>query len=202
MFQKIFSRAKPKTEKQKIIVVSGLPRSGTSMMMKMLSAGGLPIVTDNQREADDDNPNGYFEVELSKRLKDGEVDWIYQVQGKVVKVISYLLEYLPDDLAYDVIFMDREISEILASQKKMLRRRNEQNSFSDDEMGEQFRSHVKAVKYWVARKPNMRIMYVNYNMMVSAPKPLCDSIIEFLGVPLNADAMKSIPSGKLYRNRS
>src|SRR5689334_5038939 len=101
MFQKIFSRSQPaQAKKQKIVVVSGLPRSGTSMMMKMLAAGGLSILTDNQREADDDNPNGYFEVELSKRLKDGEVDWIYQAQGRAVKVISYLLEFLPEDLAY------------------------------------------------------------------------------------------------------
>src|SRR5690349_7751391 len=102
MFQKIFSRSQTQqVKKQKIVVVSGLPRSGTSMMMKMLAAGGVPIVTDNERTADDDNPNGYFEIESSKRLKDGEVDWIYQAQGKAVKVISYLLEFLPDDLTYD-----------------------------------------------------------------------------------------------------
>jgi hypothetical protein len=171
-------------------------------MMKMLSAGGLALVTDNQREADDDNPNGYFEVELSKRLKDGEVTWINGAQGKAVKVISYLLEFLPDDLAYDVIFMDREISEILASQKKMLRRRNEQNPISDEEMGEQFRSHVKAVKYWIARKPNMRVLYVSYNHMMDEPGVLCNSIVEFLDLPLNVDAMRIVPNQDLYRNRS
>jgi hypothetical protein len=203
MFQKLFSRSQPQlAKKQKIVIVSGLPRSGTSMMMKMLATGGLSIVTDNEREADDDNPNGYFEIESSKRLKDGEVDWIYGAQGKAVKVISYLLEYLPEDLAYDIIFMDREISEILASQKKMLQRRNEQSLVSDNEMGEQFRSHVKAVKYWVARKPNMRVMYVNYTDMVSDPEALCSSITEFLGLPLNVDAMKSVPNKELYRNRS
>ncbi len=203
MFQKIFSRSRPKSaEKQKVVVVSGLPRSGTSMMMKMLSAGGLPIVTDSQREADDDNPNGYFEVELSKRLKDGEVNWIYDAQGKVVKVISYLLEFLPDNLTYDIIFMDREITEILASQKKMLQRRNEVTTISDEEMEAQFRAHVKAVKYWVARKPNMRVLYVSYNEMMSQPLELCSAIVEFLGIPLNMDAMQSVPNQSLYRNRS
>jgi hypothetical protein len=203
MFQKLFSRSHPQSvKKQKIVVVSGLPRSGTSMMMKMLAAGGLSIVTDNEREADDDNPNGYFEIESSKRLKDGEVDWIYHAQGKAVKVISYLLEFLPEDLTYDIIFMNREISEILASQKKMLHRRNEESSISDDEMGEQFRSHVKAVKYWVPRKPNMRVMYVNYTDMVGEPESLCAPIVEFLGLPLNIDAMRSVPNKELYRNRS
>jgi hypothetical protein len=203
MFQKIFSRSQPKPgKKQKIVVVSGLPRSGTSMMMKMLAAGGLSILTDNEREADDDNPNGYFEVELSKRLKDGEVNWIYQAQGKAVKVISYLLEFLPEDLTYDIIFMNREISEILASQKKMLQRRNEQSPVSDEEMGEQFRSHVKAVRYWVARKPNMRVLYVNYHEMVNEPELLCTSIVEFLDLPLNIGAMQSVPNQGLYRNRS
>ena len=120
MFKKLFSREKSNKPKQKVVVVSGLPRSGTSMMMKMLAEGGLSIVTDSEREADEDNPNGYFEIELSKKLKDGVVDWIYDAPGKVVKVISYLLEFLPADLTYDIIFMDREIPEILASQKKML----------------------------------------------------------------------------------
>lgn len=203
MFERIFSRSNRKpAEKQKVVVVSGLPRSGTSMMMKMLSAGGLSMVTDNQRKADDDNPNGYFEVELSKRLKDGEVDWIEHAQGKAVKVISYLLEFLPEDLTYDILFMDREISEILASQKKMLQRRNEQNPISDEEMGDQFRSHVKAVKYWVARRPNMRVLYVSYNQMMHEPEILCASIVEFLGLPLNVDAMQAVPNQDLYRNRS
>jgi len=87
-------------------------------------------------------------------------------------VISYLLEFLPDDLSYDIVFMEREIGEILASQRKMLQRRNETSALSDAEMETQFREHLRAVKYWAARKPNMRILFVKYSQMVEAPDPL------------------------------
>lgn len=199
MFKKLFS-TQP-TEKQKIIIVSGLPRSGTSMMMKMLAEGGLPIVTDALREADEDNPNGYFEIEQIKALKDGEKQWLKDANGKVVKVISYLLEFLPENIQYDVIFMEREIHEVLASQKKMLERRNETNTISDEEMEKQYRDHLKAVKYWVARQPNMRVLYVKYNEMVNAPTELCPSIAEFLEKDLNVQAMQVVPNQSLYRNR-
>ncbi len=201
MFKNLFSRTKP-AEKQKVVVVSGLPRSGTSMMMKILEEGGMEIVTDKQREADEDNPNGYFEVEVSKTLKDGNTDWVYAARGKAVKVISYLLEFLPDDLEYDIIFMEREIQEILASQKKMLARRNETSHISDEEMAAQFRDHVKAVKYWVARKPNMRVLYVKYNEMLNNPSELCVSVMEFLERSMVISAMQDVPTQSLYRNRS
>ena len=201
MFKKIFSRPKEAHSKN-VIIVSGLPRSGTSMMMKMLAEGGLSAVVDSLREADEDNPNGYFEIESSKSLKDGEKKWLYDAQGKVVKVISYLLEFLPDDLSYDIIFMEREIGEILASQQKMLMRRNETSMLSDVEMEAQFREHLRAVKYWTARKPNMRILFVKYSEMVNAPETLCQSIVDFLEMPLDLKAMQSVPSQSLYRNRS
>lgn len=172
------------------------------MMMKMLTEGGLSAVVDSLRQADEDNPNGYFEIESSKALKDGDKKWLYEAKGKVVKVISYLLEFLPDDLAYDVIFMEREISEILASQRKMLQRRNETSTLTDAEMEAQFREHLRAVKYWAARKPNMRILFVKYNQMVESPETFCKSIVEFLEIPLDLKAMQSVPSQSLYRNRS
>ncbi len=198
----IFVKRNQKKENKKIIIVSGLPRSGTSMMMKMLAEGGLSTVVDSLRQADEDNPNGYFEIEASKTLKDGEKKWLYDAQGKVVKVISYLLEFLPDDLAYDVIFMEREISEVLASQRKMLQRRNETSKLSDSEMETQFREHLRAVKYWAARKPNMRILFVKYSQMVEAPETLCKSIVDFLEIPLDLKAMQLVPNQSLYRNRS
>jgi len=201
MFKKLFSRPKEAHSKN-VIIVSGLPRSGTSMMMKMLAEGGLSAVVDSLRQADEDNPNGYFEIESSKSLKDGEKKWLYDAQGKVVKVISYLLEFLPDDLSYDIIFMEREIGEILASQQKMLMRRNETSMLSDVEMEAQFREHLRAVKYWAARKPNMRILFVKYSEMVNAPETLCQSIVDFLEMPLDLKAMQSVPSQSLYRNRS
>ena len=198
---KLTSRGQKET-KQPIYIVSGLPRSGTSMMMKMLASGGLPVVMDSIRQADEDNPNGYFEIELSKKLKDGEVNWVYEAPGKVVKVISYLLEYLPKDLNYYVVFMEREIREILASQHKMLERRNEKSLVSDEEMTAQYNDHLRAVKYWLPRQPNIRVLYVSYNSMMNQPEKLCNSIVNFLELPLDVEAMREVPNPSLYRNRS
>jgi hypothetical protein len=202
MLKNILANRSQKKETKRVIVVSGLPRSGTSMMMKMLVEGGLPAVVDSLRQPDEDNPNGYFEIEASKSLKDGDKKWLYAAHGKVVKVISYLLEFLPDDLSYDIIFMERELCEILASQRKMLQRRNETSALSDAEMEAQFREHLRAVKYWTARKPNMRILFVKYSAMVKSPETLCKSIVDFLEISLDEKAMQSVPSQSLYRNRS
>ncbi|MBK8615881.1 MAG: sulfotransferase domain-containing protein [Anaerolineales bacterium] len=109
---------------------------------------------------------------------------------------------MPDDLSYDIIFMEREIGEILASQQKMLQRRNEKSTHSDAEMEAQFREHLRAVKYWAARKTNMRILFVKYSEMVKDPESLCKSIVDFLEIPLDLQAMQSVPNQSLYRNRS
>jgi hypothetical protein len=203
LFSKLISRpSKEKDKVRPIYIVSGLPRSGTSMMMKMLSSGGLPVLMDSIRQADEDNPNGYFEIELSKKLKDGEVNWVYEASGKVVKVISYLLEYLPKDLNYYVLFMEREIREILASQHKMLERRNEKSLISDEEMTAQYNDHLRSVKYWLPRQPNIHVLYVSYNSMMNQPEELCDSIVNFLELPLDVNAMREVPNPSLYRNRS
>ncbi len=185
-----------------IIVVSGLPRSGTSMMMKILAEGGLTIVTDELRRADDDNPNGYFELETVKQMAAGNVEWLANAGGKVVKVISALLEYLPSQYSYKVIFMEREIKEILASQQKMLRRRNETSQVDDAEMEAQFRKHLAVVKPWLMRQPNMDVLYVSYNALMTDPEPLCRRVVEFTGAPLNLDRMLSVPNEQLYRNRA
>jgi hypothetical protein len=185
-----------------IIVVSGLPRSGTSMMMKILAEGGLPIVTDELRRADDDNPNGYFELESVKQMSAGNVEWLAHAGGKVVKVISALLEYLPSQYSYKVIFMEREIKEILASQRKMLARRNETSTIDDSEIEAQFRKHLAIVKPWLIRQPNMDVLYVSYNALMSDPEPLCRRVVEFTGAPLNLDRMLGVPNAQLYRNRA
>ena len=105
-----------------VIIVSGLPRSGTSMMMKMLEAGGLKILTDNLREADANNPKGYYEFERVKQMKDGNLAWLPDAVGKVVKIVTGLIIYLPSDYKYKIIFMKRDLNEVLSSQKKMLGR--------------------------------------------------------------------------------
>jgi hypothetical protein len=192
---------KKKSSKEPIIVVSGLPRSGTSMMMKILSEGGLLPVTDALRSADDDNPEGYYELETVKQMAAGNVDWLSEAGGKVVKVISALLEYLLPEYSYKVIFMEREISEILASQRKMLARRNKESQVDDAEMEAQFRKHLSVVKPWLARQPHMDVIYVSYNALMSDPEPLCRRVVEFTGLSLNLDRMLTVPRGDLYRNR-
>ena len=199
---KLFSRRKSPEKKQPVVVVSGLPRSGTSMMMKMLQAGGLELLTDSIRSADDDNPNGYFEFERVKQMTSGDRAWLEDANGRVVKVISALLEHLPTDRHYKVLFMEREIQEVLASQKKMLDHRGEVSKVTDEEMADQYRAHLKAVKPWLARQPHMEVLYVGYNSMMSDPEPLCRRVIEFLGMPLDLEKMRAVPNAKLYRNRA
>jgi len=200
---KLFSKPPTRAaEKQPIIVVSGLPRSGTSMMMKMLVEGGLPVVTDEIRRPDDDNPNGYFELEVVRQLKEGKFAWLKQANGKVVKVISALLEYLPQQYQYKVIFMERESKETLASQKKMLEHRGETSKMSDEEMEQQFHAHVAALKPWIIRQPNMDVLYIKYNALMAEPEPFCEQIADFLNVPLNQTRMLTVPDRQLYRNRA
>ena len=182
-------------------MVSGLPRSGTSMMMKILAEGGLPIITDELRQADTDNPNGYYETETVKQLSAGNVGWLSNAGGKVVKVISALLEHLPAQYQYKIIFMEREIQEVLASQRKMLRRRNEESKMDDAGMEAQFQKHIAAVKPWLARQPNMDVLYISYNDLVSDPEPLCGRVVEFIRAPLNVSRMLAVPNAELYRNR-
>lgn len=203
MINKLFSGFGKKAQSKKpIVVVSGLPRSGTSMMMKILSEGGLQIVTDELRTADEDNPNGYFEFETVKQMSTGNVAWLSNAGGKVIKVISALLEFLPTEYSYKIIFMEREIKEILASQRKMLARRNETSQIEDAEMEAQFRKHLSIVKPWLVRQPNMEVIYVNYNALMSHPEPLCRRVVEFVDAPLDMNRMLSVPKGELYRNRA
>ena len=200
---KFFSApGKKKLADKPIIIVSGLPRSGTSMMMKMLNAGGLQIVTDEIRRADDDNPNGYFELETVKLLPEGNFMWLENAGGKVVKVISSLLEYLPSQYSYKVIFMERDLKEILASQKKMLLNRNEIDNVENAEMELQFRNHLAAVKAWLVRQANVETVYVNFNSLIADPRPLCNHVSDFINIPLDINRMLSVPSEKLYRNRA
>jgi hypothetical protein len=200
---KFFSEKRAaKSDSERIYIVSGLPRSGTSMMMKILAEGGLSIVTDERRTADDDNPNGYFELETVKQMSMGNVAWLSHAGGKVIKVISALLEYLPANYSYKIIFMEREIAEILASQRKMLARRNETSRVDDAEMEAQFRKHLSVVKPWLARQPHMEMLYISYNALMADPEPSCRRVVEFLNAPLELQRMLNVPSGELYRNRA
>jgi Sulfotransferase domain len=203
MLKNIFGgKTSQRNDSKTIIVVSGLPRSGTSMMMKMLEEGGIPILTDAVRSADDDNPNGYYEFELVKKLPDGQNKWLAEANHKVVKIISALLEHLPANYRYKIIFMEREPREILASQQKMLANRNEKSEISDAEMQEQFQRHLAAIKYWLARQPNMDVMYVDYNKMISKPENYCQALADFIAIPVDVSKMLAVPNERLYRNRA
>lgn len=183
------------------MVVSGLPRSGTSMMMRMLAEGGIPVITDELRRPDSDNPNGYFEYETVRQISQGNVSWLADSGGKAVKVISALLEYLPANYSYKIIFLERDVQEILASQRKMLLNRKEEKMGDEAEIRAQIQKHLSAMKPWLVRQPNIDVLFVNYNTLVRNPEPLCEQITEFLDRPLNQTRMLAIPDQQLYRNR-
>ena len=200
---KLFSTSGKKTSaKRSVIIVSGLPRSGTSMMMKILAEGGVPIITDEIRRADPDNPNGYFEYETVRQLSSGNVDWLEKAAGKAVKVISALLEHLPPNHFYKIIFLERDLQEVMVSQRKMLDHRNEQPKGDDIEIEAQMRKHLSVMKPWLVRQPNMEVLYINYNELIKDPEPFCDKIINFLELPLNKTRMLAVPNKQLYRNRA
>ncbi|MBN1305316.1 MAG: sulfotransferase [Anaerolineales bacterium] len=172
------------------------------MMMKILAAGGLQVVTDEIRTADEDNPKGYFELERVKQLKAGDIDWLENSQGKVVKVISSLLEYLPGKYRYKIIFMRRDIGEILASQKQMLVRREEDTDrVSDEKLAEMYQEHLKRTRVWLANQANMDLLYIDYNELMADPGPYIQAVYDFLGRDLDLEAMKAVPDPSLYRQR-
>src|SRR5262249_47410480 len=153
-----------------IVIVSGLPRSGTSMMMKMLEAGGVPIMTDAIRTADIDNPKGYYEYERVKDLeKESDKSYVREGRGKALKVISFLLKELPDDNYYRVVFMRRDLDEVISSQNKMLDRRGEQSIDDREMMAEAYRNHLAAVKILVRNRPNFEMLEVRYDHAVKDP---------------------------------
>jgi hypothetical protein len=198
-FKKLFQSA----PKEPIVIVSGLPRSGTSMMMKMLEAGGIMPLTDKIREADTDNPKGYYEFERVKQLDKGDTAWLPDAQGKVVKVISALLKHLPADYEYRIIFMRRNMPEILASQRKMLIRRGEDaDNMNDETMASLFEKHLQSTMQWIESQPNVSVLYVHYSDMLADPVPQIKKINEFVGSRLNETAMTTVVDPNLYRNRA
>ena len=184
-----------------ITIVSGLPRSGTSMMMKMLEAGGMEILTDKIREADDDNPQGYYEFERVKKLKEDRA-WLEDARGKAVKVISALLKDLPPSYNYKVIFMRRKLEEVLASQKQMLVRRGEPTDrVSDERLRQLFQKHLQRVAVWLDEQPNFAVIYVDYNEVLDDPVVHVNRINQFLGNTLDVEKMAGVVDKSLYRQR-
>lgn len=184
-----------------ITVVSGLPRSGTSLMMQMLAAGGLEIFTDRQRAADDDNPRGYFEVEKARQLKQ-DAAWLEQAEGRALKVISALLKDLPPERSYKVIFMNRRLEEILASQREMLRRRGVADTGpGDDVMQTHFMRHLEQVKAWMKTASWIQALECDYNGLLADPRAELEPVVRFLGLPLDLERMTSAIDPRLYHQR-
>jgi len=187
-----------------IIVVSGLPRSGTSMLMGMLEAGGVEILTDCFREADEDNPKGYFEFEPVKQLaEDRSKSWLEDAPGKAVKVISELLKELPSDFSFRLIFVNRHLEEVIASQNKMLVRRGEPPAAGDDEkMMMLFERHLEKVKQWVNRQSHFEVLFLDYKEVLDDPDGQAERIKAFLKRELDLTKMARVVDRQLYRNRS
>lgn len=191
-------------ETEVITVVSGLPRSGTSMMMRMLDAGGIPVLVDQQRQADQSNPKGYYEFEQVKQMREGDNQWVKAAQGKAVKIISPLLEYLPGDYRYRIVFMQRDLKEILASQREMLLRRGEAASqVSDRAMAELYQKHLDKIAAWLATQPNVSVLYLNYNQVMEDPQTYIHHLVDFFHPRLlAANRMLAVIETSLYRQRA
>ncbi len=186
-----------------IIVVSGLPRSGTSMAMKMLEAGGMKTISDGIRTADVDNPKGYFEDERVKDLhKDIDKTWLRESRGKVIKIISFLLSHLPETHNYRVVFMRRHLDEVLASQTKMLERRGEPSETSDEKMLDLWENHLWRAGWLMKKGPHIEALDVHYSSVLEDPRREAGRIRDFLGLPLDVDRMAGVVDKSLYRNRA
>ena len=186
-----------------LVVVSGLPRSGTSMMMKMLEAGGIPVWMDGLRTADDQNPKGYYELERVKELDKGlDKSWVREGRGRAVKVISSLLEHLPATNNYQVLFMNRNIQEVLDSQSKMLLQRGEAGGeVSDAALQKFYETHLRKVEYFLAHESGFSALDVAYADVLADPGTMARRIRTFLGVNIDVEGMTAAVDRQLYRNR-
>lgn len=173
------------------------------MLMNMLVAGGIRAVSDELREADEDNPLGYFEHERIKGLeKEEDKSWLRESRGKAIKVISHLLGALPSDNFYFVIFARRDLREVVSSQNIMLERRGEENPITDDKALDHYRKHLVNIRVLARRSPNMRMLEVNYGETIKNPRETASRVSQFLGSSLDIDKMAGVVDGKLYRNRA
>ena len=188
--------------KGEITVVSGLPRSGTSMMMQMLEAGGCAIFTDKTRTPDESNPKGYYEHEAVKNLAKNK-KWIPQANKKTVKIIANLLKHLPMNFRYNIVFMEREVPEVIQSQQKMLVRNGKK--VKEDTLPlnliSSYEKTLQQVKLWAEKQPNVRIKYIKYSDVVSNPFMQAMLVNDFLGGVLQPEKMAARVDADLYRER-
>ncbi len=177
------------SDRKPVVVVSGLPRSGTSMMMQMLANGGVPAFSDGNREADEDNPRGYFEHEKSTRLG-SDASWVPEARGQAVKIVAQLLPFLPRGERYRVIFMDRDLHEIVKSQRVMLDRMERKGGrLTDARMMSTLDAQVAQVERLLARRPDIDSIFVDYASVLADPAGETRRIADFLGGEFDVDAM-------------
>ena len=185
-----------------VTVVSGLPRSGTSLAMQMIHAGGIPALTDGQRTSDDSNPRGYFELERVKQLKQDK-SWLDDAAGKVVKVIHLLLAELPDDRPYRVVFMQRDLREVVQSQATMLARSGRTGGqLPPERLIAVYEQQLKTVEQWLAARPNFSVLRVPYAQLVSDPAGVVPTVNAFLGGTLDEARMRAAVDPGLHRNKA
>ena len=174
------------------------------MAMKMLHAGGLEVMTDGLRAADESNPKGYFELEAVKELdKNGDTGWLRDARGKAVKIISFLLTWLPEEHDYRVIFMQRDLHEVLASQNKMLVQRAETpgTSEEDERMRQHYEAHLAKVHRFLSSRSCFSVLRVDYGSALERPRDEAHRINEFIGGGLDVNRMAEVGDPSLYRNR-
>ena len=189
---------------QPIVVVSGLPRSGTSMAMKMLEAGGLPLLIDSDQPSDVSNPGGSYEFELVKQLdKNGDLTWLPSARGKGLKVSSWLVTRLPESYDYRVIFLQRDLDEVMDSQNAVLLQRGEPRGIEDpDSMRLIYSRHLDQVRSFLDERSCFTTLTVNYAEVVERPAAEAKRLAEFLHRSLAVELMAAVVDPGLYRNRS
>ncbi len=189
------------TDDEPIIIVSGLPRSGTSLMMQVLRAGGVPLLTDEHRPPDVSNPRGYFEYEKVKWLT-AENTWMGEARGKALKVIAQLVPFLPRGFPYQVLLMRRDMQEVLKSQSTMMQTLGKSAASNSQSLAPIFERHLAAVREFIQQQPLATMETVDYHQLISTPEPAIDQVIQFLNRPgLDRQAMIGAIDAKLYRSR-
>lgn len=186
-----------------VTVVSGLPRSGTSLAMQMLRAGGLPLLCDDARPADADNPAGYFEYAPVLRSA-RDTSWVVDARGRAVKVIAPLLRHLPASHEYRVLRMRRDLVEVIESQRRMLARRGRATAdgLASGRLAAIFAAQEAEVAAWLATQSRFRVLDVSHGALLADPAPIVVEIETFLGGGLDREAMRAAVDPRLYRNRS
>jgi hypothetical protein len=182
-----------------IVIVSGLPRSGTSLMCQMLDNGGVQVVTDRLRTPDTDNPRGYYELEKVKKIKE-DASWLPETRGKAFKMVSQLLYDLPATERYRVIFMQRDLDEVLVSQEKMLDRLGRRVA-PREQIRPAFLVHLDRIHRWLGEQPHITVLRMDYKALVERPAEMAEVVNEFVGGRADFSRMAASVDSSLYRNR-